>query len=154
MRFLRRLNPVPGIKDFWTEFRRPNPHRWPVLGVSMALTFSIFYVIAQEGGVALPKPPEVIYISTFDPDRTKEEIIASNIENQRRKDMLAAREKERLEVRRDLYRQLGKATGIDTDKMEREIREDEAREKAAEEKRRKELLGRAGIGQDEPAPAE
>ena len=154
MRFLRRLNPAPGLRDFWTEFSRPNPHRWPVLGVSIALTFTIFYVVTRERAVGLPSPPEVIYISTFEDGRSQEDIVASNIENQTRKEALAKREEERLEVRRELYRQLGKATGLDTDEMERKIREDEAREKAAEAKRRKELLGRAGIEQDEPAATE
>ena len=32
---LQRLNPGPGIVDFWTEFKRPNPYRWPILIASI-----------------------------------------------------------------------------------------------------------------------
>nr|WP_137676505.1 hypothetical protein [Parerythrobacter lutipelagi] len=154
MRFLRRLNPIPGIKDFWHEFRRPNPRRIPVMVISVLIPLSVLYVFAGESYIGLPRPPEVIYISTFDADRTQEQIIASNIANQRAKEERAALEQERLEVRRDLYRTLGEATGVDVDGMEREIAEDEARAAEAAEAERRALLSRAGIEPDEPATAD
>lgn len=142
MRFLRRLNPVPGIKDFWSEFSRPNPHRWPILGVSMLMTFGLLFLFTQERVIGLPAEPEVIYISTFEEGRSDEEILASNRANQEQQDALRQAREEREERRRELYRALGQATGLDTEEMEREIAEERAREEAEEARQRAELLGR------------
>jgi hypothetical protein len=47
MRMLQRLNPGPGIADFWTEFKRPNPYRWPILGGSALLTGGLLYLLTD-----------------------------------------------------------------------------------------------------------
>lgn len=143
MRFLKRLNPVSGIRDFWQEFRRPNPHRWPVLGASMLISGSLFYAFASERTYIPPASPEVTYITSFAPDRTDEEIVAGNIANQQRQDALAARLKEREELRRSMYRELGRATGIDVDAIEAEAAAERAEAEAQERARQQELMGRA-----------
>lgn len=179
---MQRLNPGPGIADFWTEFKRPNPYRWPVLAGSALLTGSLLYlltdhaasfnwiaggVLALIGGIALaamvaehvrirfgvllvaaaitgtilyqfskerwlvpPAPPEVTYITTFEPGRSDEEIAASNRANQVEQDRLQAEQRRREEEAKEAYRTLGRASGLDVEAMEREI----AREKAAEAK--------------------
>ena len=144
MRFLKRLNPVTGAKDFWHEFSRPNPHRWPVLGASALITGTLFYAFASERTYIPPASPEVTYITSFAPDRSDEEILASNIANQERQDALAARLQEREELRRSIYRELGRATGIDVDTIEAEAQAERAAEQAEAEERQNELMGRAG----------
>jgi hypothetical protein len=47
MRRLQRLNPGPGIVDFWTEFKRPNKYRWPILGGSALLTGSLMFLLTD-----------------------------------------------------------------------------------------------------------
>jgi hypothetical protein len=47
MRRLQRLNPGPGIVDFWNEFKRPNPYRWPILAASMLLTGSLLFLLTD-----------------------------------------------------------------------------------------------------------
>lgn len=184
MRLLQRLNPGPGLVDFWTEFKRPNPYRWPILAGSALLTAGLMYLLSDHafqfnwlvGGVLAliagmvlialvqehvkpnwsvvavaaaltgvimyqftrervmipPPPPEVAFITTFEPGRTDAEILASNRANQARQDELRAEQAEREEQAREAYRTLGRATGLDVDKMEREIREREAREAATQ----------------------
>lgn len=131
MRINSRYNPVGGFADFWAEFRKPNPWRWPVLLVSVMLTSGIILLFSQESVMVPPAPPDVTYITTFEPGRTDEEIIASNIENQRIQDRLDELAAEREERRKELYRALGRATGLDVDAMEAEIAAEEARETAA-----------------------
>ena len=183
MRRLQRLNPGPGIADFWAEFKRPNEYRWPVLGGSALLTGSLFYLLTDHAvtlnwavGAALaviagvvvialvqehlkpnwsvvviavlataaimyqftkervrvpPPKPEVTYITTFEPGRTDAEIAASNRANQAEQEKLRADQAAREEKAREAYRALGRATGLDVDRMEREIREREAAEAAA-----------------------
>ena len=44
---IQRLNPGPGLVDFWTEFKRPNPYRWPILGGSALLTASLMFLLTD-----------------------------------------------------------------------------------------------------------
>lgn len=131
MKLLRRFSPKPAIDDFANEWRRPNPHRWTILGVAVAATFAILAVFLPESQRAVPQPPQVTYITTWSPDRTREEIIASNLANQARKDERAAERARREEARREAYRAIGRATFVDVDAMEAEIERDRAAEAAA-----------------------
>lgn len=144
---LSRFNPAGGIADFWHEFRKPQPYRIPILLVSFGIPLTGTYFLAQEKHMIPPERPEVTYITSFEPGRSDAEIIASNIENQRRKDAEAARIAALEEEAREAYRALGRATGIDVDAMEREIAAERAAEEAAAEARR-----RAAQETDEAAP--
>ncbi|MBA4164566.1 MAG: hypothetical protein C0510_08050 [Erythrobacter sp.] len=131
MRALHRLNPGPGLSDFWSEFRKPQPYRWPILAVS-ALPFAvIFYWAAGEEVYLPPERPSVTYITSFAPDRSEAEIVASNEANQAKKDELRAQQEEFEQKKREMYRALGRATGVDVDAMEAQI-EAERAQKAAE----------------------
>ncbi len=131
MSLRRRINPKHAVEDFAREWRQPTPHRWQIMGVAIAATFALFMVFVPESQRMEPARPEITYISTFDPDRTREQIIASNIANQKRKEELAALIAEREELTREMYRQLGRATFIDVDAMEAELERERAAEKAA-----------------------
>lgn len=137
-----RFNPAPGVKDFWTEFRKPNPWRWPILVVS-ALPFALLlYYLSGETHYKAPERPRIDYITTFDPSRSDEEIIASNLANQEVKELREARDAALAERKRDLYKALGSVAGMDV--AEAEQRGEEARKarEAAERARLDELLGR------------
>lgn len=135
MNFWRQISPRRAVADFMGQWQRPNPRRWQIMAVSIAATGSIMWVFVPKNQRVEPRPPEVTWITTFDESRTREEIIASNIANQRRKERLEALEAERLEYRKELYRELGRATGLDVDEMEREIAEKEAADRRAAETR-------------------
>lgn len=141
MRLISRFNPAGGIADFWNEFKRPNPYRWPILAASGLMTFGLMYAFTQERVIIPPERPQVDYITTFSEGRTDDEILASNVENQERQDAIAADRQRREELRRSLYRDLGRATGIDVDGMERELAEEEAREAAEAERQRARMMG-------------
>lgn len=138
-----RFNPAPALADFWSEFTKPQPYRWLILLASVLPVGVILYWAQGQSVVGPPARPEVTYISTFAPDRTDEEIRASNIANQERKDALAAQQAELAERKKQMYRDLGRATGIDVDAMERQIEEERAREAAAAEQAERE----AGAGE-------
>ncbi|WFL78211.1 hypothetical protein P7228_03875 [Altererythrobacter arenosus] len=126
-----RFNPATGLADFWSEFRRPHPYRWPILGLSMLPIGALVFYLWQDVSYAPPARPEVTYITSYSPDRTDEEIAATNEANQRRKDELAQQRAEIENRKREMYRELGRASGMDVDAMERQIAEDKAREEAA-----------------------
>lgn len=145
MGLLNRFNPAPGVKDFWSEFTRPQPYRIPILLASVAIPGTFLFIFANQKTPIPPRSPDVTYISTFAPDRTDDEIIQSNIENQiekdRRREQLAAIE----ERRRELYRALGAATGLDVEQMEREAEAERVREEAETAAARRERLDAAGL---------
>jgi hypothetical protein len=135
MRIPSRFNPASGIADFWTEFRRPNPHRWPILALSIAPVAGMLYWGATGTTVyAEPERPKINYITTLDPTRTDAEIAAENRANQEIKDLRAAEEERIAAKKRELYKALGKAAGMDVEKIEREAEAERAAEKARQAK--------------------
>lgn len=131
MRLTSRFNPAGGIADFWTEIRRPTPYRWPALALSLLCSFVLLFWVTKERVILPPERPKVSLIKTFAANRTDAEIVASNIANQKRKDRLAAEQAKREEAVKDMYRTLGRASGMDVDAMERRIAEEKAAERAA-----------------------
>lgn len=141
MRFRTRFNAAGGIADFWNEWKKPTPYRWPILALSFAVSGTMFYWLTKEEYYYPPEVPQVTYITTFAEGRTEEEIRQSNIENQRIQDELQA-ERERIEQRRrDLYKSLGAATGLDVEAMEAEAEAERAAEEQAERERLEGLFG-------------
>lgn len=130
-KFFRRISPKRAVEDLVDQWKQPTPHRWQILGVAMAATFAIFMLFVPKSQHIRPAPPEVIYISTWEEGRSEAEIIAGNCANQRLKDEMQARIEQRAELRRDMYKALGRATFIDVDSMEEEIAERREAEEAA-----------------------
>ena len=141
MRISPKYDVAGGFGDLWSELKRPQPYRWPILAVSCALTGLVLYPFTQERVYPPPPKPDVVYITSFAPDRTNSEIIESNLENQERKEARQRLLDAQIEKKREMYRALGQATGIDTEKMEAEIAAEEAREEAAARKVIEEATG-------------
>jgi hypothetical protein len=133
MNFLKNANPVGAIADFREVFRSAGNNRWWIAIVAFAITIGLFSTMAWEVWYKPPPKPEVTWITSYAPDRTEAEIVASNIANQKRKDALAAEQAKREEEVRNIYRKIGAASGMDVAKVEREA----AAERAAAETKRK-----------------
>lgn len=114
------------------------------------MTFTLMVLFIPGSQRAEPRRPNVTYISTFAPDRTDEEIAASNLENQRRQDRLRAEAEARAERKKAAYRALGRASGFDVEAMEQQIARDRAAEEAAKAARAAQAESRAAQQQ---APA-
>jgi len=143
-----RFNPAPGVKDFWNEVRKPNPYRWPILFASTLPFAVIFFWLSNETVYKTPDRPSITYITTFDPDRTDAEITASNIENQEVKDLREEQREALAERKRELYKALGAAAGMDVDEIAERADAERAAEEAAEEARRGEMFGRSADAGD------
>ena len=139
-----RFNPKTGVLDFWQEFRKPNPYRWPILIVSTLPLAVIFYWLSTETVYKDPERPSITYITTFDPTRSDAEIMASNEENQELKELREQAEEDLEARKRELYKALGAAAGMDVEEIDRRGREARAAEEAAERARLDELMGRTG----------
>ena len=139
MSFWRRISPRGAVGDFVEEWRRPQPYRWQVLGVAVAMTFAIMMLFIPKSERVEPARPTITYITTWQDGRSDAEILESNLANQERKEEAAARQAARIERRKQLYRTLGRATGVDVDEMERQIAREEAAEAAAAAQERRAL---------------
>ena len=124
MSYWRRISPRGAISDFIEEWRRPQPYRWQILGLAVAITFAGMVFLIPDSERIPPARPEVTYITTWEEGRTDEEIAASNAANQARKDEAAKLAAEQQARRREAFRALGKASGFDVDELERQYSDD------------------------------
>lgn len=142
MSFFRDVSPggaLRGLAEQW----RGNPYRWRTLAASIALTATALYLFIPPDVRGPPASYEVVYISTFEDDRSDEEIIASNIENQKFKE---EREAELLRLEEQAiaaYETLGRATFLDVDRLKRQADEIRAERENELEQRRAAAQARA-----------
>ncbi|EAQ29045.1 hypothetical protein NAP1_15638 [Erythrobacter sp. NAP1] len=142
-----RFNPKPGILDFWNEFRKPNPYRWPILVMSSLPIAALMYYLIQDRNYVTPERPQITYITTLEEGRSDEEIIASNLENQEIKNLREAAEEDLEARKRDIYKALGAAAGMDVDEIDRRGRAARAAEEAERRAELDALMGRASEGE-------
>lgn len=121
----RDVSPTNAVRDFIVLWRE-NPYRWRVLAVSIVLTATMIYGFIPESERAPPARPKVSYITSFAPDRTDAEIIAGNIEAQKRKEARLAEIEARRERSREAARKLARASGFDPDELERQYSDNPA----------------------------
>lgn len=155
----RDVKPTGMIADFREVWRQAGHNRWRFAIVAGACTFGVFYVMVQQEGSAPHLPPKVTWIATFPAHRTDAEIEASNIANQKSKEAFALNQARRDADVRNLYRELGRVSGMDVDKIAREADAQNAAAKKAEldaiRKRREEANAKlAAQGKPTPAPSE
>ncbi len=129
----RNASPTGALGDFVTVFKGAGSKRWPIAALAALTTFGVFSIMAGESWRKAPAKPEITWITTFAPGRSEAEIVASNIANQKRNDALAAEQAKREADVRDIYRRLGRASGMDVDKL---AAEGDAERAAAEAKRK------------------
>lgn len=146
-----RFNPANGFADLWNEIRRPQPYRWPILGLSILPVAAMLYWATGSTVYGEPERPKVTYITTLDPGRTDAQIAAENRANQQIKDLRTAEEARIAEAKRNMYKALGQAAGMDVEDMERKAAAERAAEEAAAAKQREAVVSRAAQGTDESA---
>lgn len=130
-----RFNPASGLADFWNEIRRPQPYRLPILLLSSLPVAGMLYWGMNSTSYGEPERPKIQWITTLDEARTDAQIVAENISNQELKDLRAAEEARIAEAKRNIYKALGAAAGMDVDAIERKAAAERAAEEAAAAKR-------------------
>jgi hypothetical protein len=132
MSFRDDISPTGGIRDIIAYFREDRPLK-PFLIIASCIppALMIYMLVLDAHEKSLPPPPTVTYVESWPLDRSIAETKVAIAERQKLKDAL-------LEKQRQSYKALGRAVGMDVEKIEQEaniLREkmarDEAREKAA-----------------------
>ncbi|MCW1403967.1 hypothetical protein OKA06_17265 [Novosphingobium sp. MW5] len=128
--YMKHINPRGAVADFREVFRQAGKNRWKITIAAMAITGTLFWALTKDSWRIPPAKPEITYINSFPLDRTPEETKAFIEKNQKLKDKVEAREKALAEESKELYRQLGRMSGMDVEKIEREAKAAEAAEAA------------------------
>jgi hypothetical protein len=155
----RDVTPTGMIADFREVWHQAGQNRWRFAALAGACTFGVFYVMSQQEASAPHLPPKVTYITVLPAHRTDAEIEASNIANQKRKEAFAREQARRDEDVRNMYKELGRWSGMDVDKIAREADAENAAAKKAEleaiHKRRADANAKlAAEGKPTTAPAD
>lgn len=128
----RDVSPGGAIGDFMTVFRLAGKNRWRNALLAALPPLGIFVIFANEEVRGLPPPPKVTYITSWRADRSEAEILKSNIENQNLQDRLEAEQARREAEVREIYKTIGRYSGMDVDAIEKKA----AAERAAEAARK------------------
>lgn len=147
-----RFNPGPGLADFWNEIRRPQPYRWPILGLSILPVAGMLWWGTHSTAYAEPERPRITYITTLDDARSDAAIAAENRANQELKELRAAAEQRIATRKREMYKALGAAAGMDVEEIERKAEAERAAEQAAAQRQRAEMAARAEQAAEQGAP--
>lgn len=121
--FPRPVSPSSALGDLWGYFRQSRPHKWPLLGLSVAMTWLIVWAFVIDANTnTMPTRNKIIYVESWDANRSDAAIILQQkIDLAKREAALQAKQKD-MQGLADIF-------GIDW-------REDEARNTA----RRKEAV--------------
>jgi hypothetical protein len=130
-RFLRRLNPLTALGDLGEQLSVPYPHRFKIMAAAAVVTVGLFSVMYQEGAAGLPRPPQITYVQSLDPHRSEAEIVAGNVAATKAARAAEAEEAASAERVRQMYKTLGRVSGMDVDKIEAQAKADAAAEAAA-----------------------
>lgn len=74
--FPRPASPKSALSDLWAYFRENRPHKWPLLGLSIAITYVIIWVFVVDANTnTMPTRNKIIYIQSWDANRSDAAII-------------------------------------------------------------------------------
>ncbi|MFT4027440.1 MAG: hypothetical protein QM676_11655 [Novosphingobium sp.] len=136
MSIWRNVDPVGAIADFRTVWQQAGKNRWRIAVAAAACTIGVFSLMYQEEHRILPQPPKVIYITSWRADRSDAEIIASNKANEVYQQKLRDEQAKRDEEVREIYKKIGRASGMDVDAIEAKAKAEKAAEEAARKQAR------------------
>ncbi|PZU58269.1 MAG: hypothetical protein DI547_10675 [Sphingobium sp.] len=121
--FPRPVSPKSALGDFWSYFLEQRSHKWPLLGLSAAMTWVIIWAFVIDGQTnTAPRQNKIIYVQSWDANRSDAAIILQQKMDLAKSEVALRKKQKEMQHIADVF-------GIDW-------REDEARNTA----RRKEAL--------------
>lgn len=74
--FPRPVSPKRAASDLWGYFRESRPHKWPLLGLSAAITYVIIWAFIVDGNTnTMPTRNKIIYVKSWDANRSDAAVI-------------------------------------------------------------------------------
>ncbi|MBU6266063.1 MAG: hypothetical protein KGN34_00900 [Sphingomonadales bacterium] len=130
---MQRFNPTEAVSDFADVWRQAGSNRWKFLVAAGVMTTLVFSLVIWDEQRIPPRPPEIVWINSWRADRPDAEIRASNLVYQRHKEAEQAAEAKNAEEIRQIYKTIGRLSGMDVDGIERRAKAEQAASAAAAE---------------------
>jgi hypothetical protein len=94
--FPRPVSPRSALGDFWSYFKEHRSHKWPLLGLSVAITWAIVWAFVLDANTnTMPRRNRIIYFQSWRADRSDAAIILQQkIDLARREVAIEKRQKE------------------------------------------------------------
>lgn len=111
MSIFRNVDLGGGLSDFWDYIRQDRPHRWPLWGLALAITWIIFRGVEAYLIPEIKPDRSIVYVESWRADRSAAEVRADWV----------ARAKEttrRNAERRAAYQRFADSLGIEYDSTE------------------------------------
>ena len=114
MSFFKDISPRRAVADLIAFLRADRPYKWFLLVASCVPPILIYLTIAMDfKALNVAPPPTVTYFESWPLDRSIEESKAAIAARQIQKDAM-------LEAQRQRYKAMGRASGMDVERIERE----------------------------------
>lgn len=74
--FPRPVSPKSALSDLWGYFRETRPHKWPLLGLSAAMTWLIIWAFIVDANTnTMPTRNQIMYVESWDANRSDAAVI-------------------------------------------------------------------------------
>ena len=74
--FPRPVSPKSALGDFWSYFMEQRAHKWPLLGLAIAVTWLIIWAFVLDSNTnTMPRQNKIIYVESWDASRSDAAII-------------------------------------------------------------------------------
>jgi hypothetical protein len=144
MSFLKHAKPADAIADFRQVFRDAGTYRWWIAILAALTTVGVFSIMDQSWKKQRTLP-NITYITSWPADRTAAETRAFIAENQRRKEQQQKLDREQAELGQKLWMSVGRASGVDVDKLKQQADADQAKAALETKARTDAVLKQSGI---------
>lgn len=145
--YWKHVNPTGAIGDLVAVFREAGSQRWTNAAIAGLLTFGVFSVMTSQSWRVERKLPTVTYINSWPADRTAEETRAFILKNQKEKEEYEARQAAADAEAQKMWMAVGRASGMDVEKMKAKADAEKAQEKAKADAEAKKALEQVKIEQ-------
>ena len=142
MSFLKDVSPSGAVYDLAAYLRQKREHNWLFILAACAPPAIMIYMFQNDINIkSVPPPPTVTYFESWPADRSREESLQAIKERQAKKDAF-------LEKKRQGYKALGRAMGMDVEQVEREAEKIRSDARAAAAKAEAEAKAKAADNKD------
>ncbi len=101
--FPRPVSPKSALGDFWSYFSERRAHKWPLVGLSMALTWVIIWAfLADSNTNTMPTRNKIFYFQSWNANRSDATIILQQKMDLARSELALRKQQKRMQAFADM----------------------------------------------------
>lgn len=102
--FPRPVSPKSALSDLWSYFGKDRPHKWPLLGLSVAFTWVIIWAFIVDANTnTMPTRNKIIYVESWDANRSDAAIILQQKIDLAKSEVALAQQQKRMQGFADAF---------------------------------------------------